>query len=83
MEPSLSEGDLIHVNYVGKEIRTGRIYLLRIDDELLANRLENRPGGVLTIRSDNKDYDDLSVNLSKVDGDIEIFGYIVWSCREH
>lgn len=83
MTPTLNDGDMIMVNTKETEVRSGRIYLLRIGEELMVKRLENRPGGVLLIRSDNKDYEDLPVNLTEVDGDIEIFGRMVWSCREY
>lgn len=86
MEPTLSEGDLILANQLDKDVRTGRIYLLRIGEELMVKRLENRPGGVLLIRSDNREYEDISVTLSEIDkdgGEIEIFGRMVWSCREY
>lgn len=83
MDPTLTDGDLILVNLREKDVRSGRIYLLRIGEELMVKRLETRPGGVLLIRSDNKDYDDLPVNLEEVDGEIEIYGRMVWSCREY
>ena len=53
MSPTLVEGDLIMVNTAEKDIRTGRIYLLRIGTDLMVKRLETRPGGKILIRSDN------------------------------
>ena len=82
MSPTLDDGDLIMVNTRETDVRTGRIYLLRIGEELMVKRLETRPGGVLIIRSDNKEYDDIPVNLSE-DSDVEVFGRMVWSCREY
>lgn len=84
MEPTLRSGDMIMVNTTdaARHVATGNVYLLRIGEELMVKRLENRPGNVLLIRSDNKDYEDLPVNLAEVDG-IEIFGRMVWSCREY
>ena len=88
MEPTLADGDLIMINQADKDVRTGHIYLLRLgagenDSELMVKRLERRPGGVLLIRSDNPRYEDIPVDMNTVDGEIEIFGRMVWSCREY
>ena len=83
MEPTLFSGDMIMVNLKTTHITTGGIYLLRLEDELMVKRLENRLGGILLIRSDNEAYEDISINKTEVDGDIEIFGRMVWSCREY
>lgn len=83
MAPTLDDGDLILVNLEDREVRTGRVYLLRIGEELMVKRLETRPGGILLIRSDNPSYEDIPVSLAEVDGDIEIHGRMVWSCREY
>lgn len=82
MEPLLSDGDMIMVNTGEKDVRSGRVYLLRIGDELMVKRLETRPGGVLLIRSDNPAYEDIPVNTSEAT-DVEVFGRMVWSCREY
>ena len=82
MEPLLSDSDLIMVNIRDKDVRTGRVYLLRIGEDLMVKRLEIRPGGVLLIRSDNKEYEDIPVNLHETQ-DVEVFGRMVWSCREY
>ena len=82
MSPTLDDGDLIMVNTNERDVQTGRIYLLRIGEDLMVKRLETRPGGVMLIRSDNPDYDDIPVNLHEVT-DVEVFGRMVWSCREY
>ncbi len=87
MEPTLADGDLIMVNLREKDVRTGYVYLLRMgigeDAEFMVKRLERRPGNTLLIRSDNDRYEDIPVNMAEVDGEIEIFGRMVWSCREY
>lgn len=85
MEPTLRSGDMIMVNTTesARHVATGHVYLLRMGEELMVKRLENRPGGILLIRSDNSDYEDIPVNRAEVDGEIEIFGRMVWSCREY
>lgn len=83
MSPTLVDGDLIMINTGEIDVRSGYIYLLRMEDELMVKRLENRPGGILLIRSDNPAYDDIPVNKHDESLGIEIFGRMVWSCREY
>jgi transcriptional regulator with XRE-family HTH domain len=85
MEPTLFSGDMIMVNTgeAARHVQTGMVYLVRLGDELMVKRLENRPGNMLLIRSDNASYQDIPVNKAEVDGEIEIFGRMVWSCREY
>jgi phage repressor protein C with HTH and peptisase S24 domain len=82
MAPTLMDGDLIMVNLREKNVRSGCIYLVRMEDELMVKRLENRPGGVLLIRSDNRAYEDIPVNRGS-GADVETLGRMVWSCREY
>ncbi|MDR0827853.1 MAG: helix-turn-helix transcriptional regulator [Desulfovibrio sp.] len=83
MSPTLADGDMILVNLRDKDVRSGYIYLVRMEDELMVKRLENRPGGILLIRSDNPDYEDLSVRKNDEGADVEVLGRMVWSCREY
>lgn len=83
MSPTLVDGDMIMVNTGESDVRTGRIYLLRIGEELMVKRLETRPGGILLLRSDNPDYDDIPVNRGDECADVEVLGRMVWSCREY
>ena len=82
MSPTLDDGDMIMVNTNEVDVRTGRVYLLRIGEELMVKRLETRPGGTLIIRSDNKEYEDIPVSMAETQ-DVSIFGRMVWSCREY
>ena len=83
MSPTLNDGDLIMINMQEADVRTGHIYLLRIEGELLVKRLETRPGGIILIRSDNPDYEAIAVNRHDEYLDMQIFGRMVWSCREY
>ncbi len=85
MEPTLKSGDMIMVNTSdeARHVITGNIYLLRMGDELMVKRLETRLGGVLLVRSDNPAYEDIPVQKDEVDGEVEVFGRMVWSCREY
>ncbi|MDL2316278.1 LexA family transcriptional regulator [Desulfovibrio sp. OttesenSCG-928-A18] len=83
MEPTLHHGDMIMINLRQTHISSGAIYLLRLEGELMVKRLENRPGGLLLIRSDNPAYDDITIAKDDETIDAEVFGRMVWSCREY
>ena len=84
MEPTLQSGDLIMVNLRQDDISSGQIYLLRFEHELMVKRLEKRPGGVIRIRSDNDYYEPIDINPATDEGvDFQVFGRMVWSCREY
>lgn len=87
MSPTLTDGDLIMINTQDRDARTGLVYLLRLgrgeDSELMVKRLERRPGNILLLRSDNPDYEDIPAAMDGAEGEIEIFGRMVWSCREY
>jgi transcriptional regulator with XRE-family HTH domain len=82
MIPTLDSGDLIMVNLNEKDVRSGCIYLLQIDEELMVKRLENRPGKLI-IRSDNDKYHELEIDRADESKKIIIYGRMVWSCREY
>ncbi len=82
MEPTLLSGDMVMIDESQRSVRTGRIYLVRINDELMLKRLETRPDCIL-LRSDNPAYSPIEVRKEDEATDIEIFGRMVWSCREY
>jgi len=50
----------------------------------MVKRLERRSGNILLIRSDNEErYAPVPINMDSEAGEIEIFGRMVWSCREY
>lgn len=58
MEPTLRDGDDILVDRDATAIRSGAIYVLRVDDLLLVKRLV-REDGLLIVRSDNPAHGDI------------------------
>lgn len=75
MEPTIPDGSTVLVNLRDTSVRSGLIYAVRVNDELLVKRLIQEPGR-LVCHSDNPVYGD-----SIVDGEnpnFEIFGRIRW-----
>lgn len=83
MSPTLNEGDMVMVDTSQTlPVVSGKIYMLRIGDELMMKRLENRPNSILWLQSDNSRYSPIEINTHE-ENDVEIFGRMVWSCREY
>lgn len=79
MDPTLCDGDDIMVDHRAAELplRDG-IYVLRMDDVLLVKRIALRPGGRLSIRSDNSQYPDWEdVEAAET----RIIGKVIWTGR--
>jgi phage repressor protein C with HTH and peptisase S24 domain len=83
MTPILDHGDLIMINEKEIYVRSGLIYLLRLEDEIMVKRLENRPGELLVLKSDNTRYTELIIDKKDESINYQIFGRMVWSCREY
>ncbi len=79
MDPTLCDGDDIMVDHRAADLplRDG-IYVLRMDDVLLVKRIALRPGGRLSIRSDNSQYPDWEdVEAAET----RIIGKVIWTGR--
>lgn len=79
MDPTLCDGDDIMVDHGAADLplRDG-IYVLRLDDVLLVKRLAVRPGGRLSIRSDNSQYPDWEDVAAT---ETTIIGRVIWTGR--
>ncbi|SHN66712.1 XRE family transcriptional regulator [Desulfovibrio litoralis] len=82
MSPTLNDGDMVLINLKQKDVTTGHVYLIRIDDELMIKRLETKPGKII-LKSDNPDYEPIEINKDDESVNFEIHGRMVWSCREY
>ncbi len=70
----IGDGDMILIDRGQRDIISGKIYLIGINDEVLIKRLEMRPGGNVLIKS----YDPFEAGLD----DIRILGRVIWTARE-
>ncbi len=78
MEPVIGDGDLLLTDL--REFRTidPSIYIIRLDNALLAKRIQITEGGNIRIRSDNPFYKPEEVPA----GDVNILGRVVWIGRK-
>jgi phage repressor protein C with HTH and peptisase S24 domain len=77
MYPTIKEGDLLLVDKSQQTVRDDAIYVLRLNDALVAKRLQKLYDGSIQIKSDNKIYDAQLVPSNKVDM-LNIIGRVVW-----
>lgn len=79
MEPRVIDGDSLVVDYKATNLIDGKVYVLAYQNEVYVKRLFKRPGGGLTIRSDNPDkarYPDMEVMPSDAEH-VEIIARVV------
>ncbi|MBF0192735.1 MAG: helix-turn-helix transcriptional regulator [Magnetococcales bacterium] len=81
MKPTINDGDVLLVDLRQKDPIDNRIFVLRMDQQLYAKRLQNRPGGKLAVHSDNPHAPAFDVELSAQDG-LDIIGRVVWAGRD-
>lgn len=75
MIPTLADGDLVMVHTGRRDVRTGRLFVLRLGDELVVKRLQSLPGGAVSVISDNREvYPPFQAQVSE----IKVIGEVLW-----
>jgi len=77
MYPAIREGDLLLVDKSQQSVKDDAIYVLRLNDSLIAKRLQKLYDGSVQIKSDNKAYDPQLVPHDRI-GMLNIIGRVVW-----
>lgn len=80
MTPALHQGDLLLLDLSQRQVRADAIYVLAVDDMLLARRIQRLVDGALCVRSDNPVYKEQIVPREAVDS-LHILGQVVWMGR--
>lgn len=81
MEPTISGGSLLLVDFSRKDIIDGKIYCVRLNNQLMAKRLQFLPPNKVAVISDNPKYKTFEVDFSKeLDFDFAIIGEVRWHC---
>ena len=75
MAPTLEDGDLLLVDLEEPRFRHDGVYVLRREHELAVKRVQRRPEGTLTVRSDNPAYESWVVTSET----IHVIGRVVWA----
>lgn len=80
MEPTVKEGDLLLIDHRQNQVIEDAIYVLRMDDHLIAKRLQRALDGTIYIRSDNPVYKELTVTKDNL-ADLHVIGRVIWFGR--
>jgi len=81
MEPVIKDKDIVLVDQGQTEIITGNIYAIGIDDEVLIKHVDKVPGHYV-LRSANKEYEPINVDLQDESLNVRIIGRVLWMGRE-
>lgn len=81
MEPTLEDEDVVLVDLSQRDILAGKIYAVRMDDEIVVKRLEKKPGTLVLVSDNRRFYDPLEVRVSE-QINLEVMGRVIWMARE-
>lgn len=83
MEPDIRHGDMVLVNQAQTRIFGHAIYAVGVNEEIYIKQIETLPGGRLVLRSLNRNYDPIEVDLQGDLADsVRVIGRVIWWCRE-
>lgn len=80
MSPELRDGDSVLIDESQKEILSGAMYAVGVEDTIMVKRVEKHPNR-LVLLSDNTDYSPLFLSREEMSG-VRIIGKVLWVCRE-
>jgi phage repressor protein C with HTH and peptisase S24 domain len=81
MEPTIEDNDVVMVDFSQADVMAGKIYAVRIDDEIVVKRLERKPGRLVFVSDNRKNYEPLEIDLAEY-SNVEVLGRVVWMARE-
>ena len=78
MEPELREGDTVLIDQSQKDILSGAIYAVGVDDTVMVKRVEKHPNKLVFL-SDNKAYATIYLQRDELSS-VRIIGKVIWTC---
>ena len=81
MAPELKDGDTVLIDQSLKNIISGAIFAVGVDDTIMVKRLEKHPNK-LVLHSDNSHYEPIYLRGGDLNG-VRIIGKIIWVGREY
>ncbi|WP_056030917.1 S24 family peptidase [Loktanella sp. 3ANDIMAR09] len=82
MEPKLRDNDLILVDRDQRDPSDGRVYVVRIGDELLVKHIQRTGARVIDLISTNPIYPARTIDLAAESDSVQIIGRVVASMQE-
>ncbi len=80
MAPEMRDGDTVLIDQAQKDILSGAIFAVGVEDTIMVKRVEKHPNA-LVLLSDNKDYAPIYLKSHDIES-IRIIGKVIWICRE-
>lgn len=77
MAPTISPHDLLVVHLRRRKIADGQIFVLRLGEELVVNRVQRELDGSLLLLSDNKAYPSRQLSQEQADR-MDVVGRLIW-----
>jgi phage repressor protein C with HTH and peptisase S24 domain len=81
MDPTIKHSDLLLVDMEQHRIIKDAIYVIRIDEALMAKRIQRRHDGGLNVISDNPAYREFVINKDELES-LQVLGRVVWFGRQ-
>jgi len=81
MEPTIRDKDIVLLDQGQTDIISGSVYAIGIDDEVLIKHVDKVPGHYV-LRSANKEYAPINVDLTDESLNVRIIGRVLWMGRE-
>ncbi|WP_232513456.1 S24 family peptidase [Zobellella denitrificans] len=77
MEPTIKDNDSLLVNLASTNPIDGKIFVVRLGDQLYAKRIQKRWDGGIELISDNKEYHTQAIPASELEH-LQVIGQVVW-----
>mgnify|MGYP000373737699 CR=1 FL=1 len=81
MYPFVADGDTVLVDKSQTHLHDGKMYLVRIDDDIIVKWILRKPGQYI-LRSENKLWDDIIIEKKDESIDFQVLGKVVWIGKE-
>lgn len=81
MLPTLLNNDALLIDESQRDILEGKIYALRMDQDIVVKRVAKKPGKLVLISDNRELYDPLEIELNELDN-VQIVGRVIWVGRE-
>lgn len=83
MEPVLMDCDTVLIDESQRDIISGGMFAVGVDQEVFVKYLDKVPGKLI-LRSKNTSYAPIEVDMNgELSDSVRVIGRIVWSCREY
>lgn len=77
MEPTIKDNDSLLVNLASIDPIDGKIFVVRLGDQLYAKRIQKRWDGGIELISDNKEYSTQVIPAAELEH-LQVIGQVVW-----